>query len=225
MRIETRRLTPISPPPVKSADLFRPVVLGNRSAAVDVDTVASILSAVFVSSTGAPSLTWHPTPIEALAPPKAEDAGASLRGLETQSCHIGSTAIPGIVAKPVIDILLEVERIERLDQQVAAMQRLGYEALGEFGIPGRRYFRKNDGNGTRTHHVHGFLAGSDGAIRHVAFRAYMVAHLAEAQAYGALKERLASRHPDDIEAYMDGKDAFIKDREHRALEWWASQKR
>ena len=74
------------PSPVKSADLLRPVVLGNRSAAVDVDTVASILSAVFVSSTGAPSLTWHPTPIEALAPPKAEDAGASPRGLETQSC-------------------------------------------------------------------------------------------------------------------------------------------
>jgi GrpB-like predicted nucleotidyltransferase (UPF0157 family) len=137
--------------------------------------------------------------------------------------HIGSTAIPGIVAKPVIDILLEVERIERLDQQVAAMQGLGYQALGEFGIPGRRYFRRNDGNGTRTHQVHGFLAGSDGAMRHIAFRAYMVAHRTEAQAYGTLKERLASLHPDDIEAYMDGKDSFIKDRERLALEWWASQ--
>jgi hypothetical protein len=79
-------LTPISPPPVKSPDLFRPVVLGNRSAAGDVDTVAFVLSAVFVSSTGATSLTWHPTPIEALAPPKAEDAGANPHGLETQSC-------------------------------------------------------------------------------------------------------------------------------------------
>ena len=66
------------------------MVLGNRSAAGDVDTVAFVLAAVFVSSTGATSLTWHPTPIEALAPPKAEDAGASPRGLETQSCpHAG----------------------------------------------------------------------------------------------------------------------------------------
>jgi GrpB-like predicted nucleotidyltransferase (UPF0157 family) len=137
--------------------------------------------------------------------------------------HVGSTAIPGIVAKPVIDILLEVERIDRLDQQVAGMQGLGYEALGEFGIPGRRYFRKNDESGTRSHHVHGFLAGSDGAIRHLAFRAYMVAHPSEAQAYGALKEWLASLHPNDIDAYMDGKDSFIKDRERIALDWWASQ--
>ena len=138
--------------------------------------------------------------------------------------HIGSTAIPGIVAKPVIDILLEVERIERLDQQVTTMQGLGYDALGEYGIPGRRYFRKNDHNGTRTHHVHGFLAGSDEAMRHVAFRAYMVAHPSEAQAYGVLKAQLASLHSDDIEAYMDGKDSFIKERERLALEWWASHK-
>lgn len=139
--------------------------------------------------------------------------------------HIGSTAIAGIVAKPVIDMLLEVEAIERLDREVAAMRGLGYDALGEFGIPGRRYFRKNDGNGTRTHQVHGFLAGSDGAMRHVAFRAYMVAHPAEAQAYGALKERLALLHPNDIKAYMDGKDSYIKDRERVALGWSASQKR
>lgn len=134
--------------------------------------------------------------------------------------HVGSTAIPGIAAKPIIDILLEVERIERLDRQVAELQGLGYEALGEFGIPGRRYFRKNDEHGTRTYHVHGFLAGSHGAVRHIAFRAYMVAHPAEAQAYGTLKVRLASRHPDDIAAYREGKDAFIKQRERLALEWW-----
>jgi len=61
-------------------------------------------------------------------------------------------------------------------------------------------------------------------MRHVAFRAYMVAHPSEAQAYGALKMRLASLHSDDIEAYMDGKDSFIKKRERLALEWWASHK-
>lgn len=71
-------------------------------------------------------------------------------------------------------------------------------------------------------HVHGFLAGSDGALRHRAFHANLVAHADEARAYGALKERLASLHPDDMEADMDGKDAFVKEREHRALAWWGS---
>lgn len=58
----------------------------------------------------------------------------------------------------------------------------------------------------------------------MAFRAYMVAHPSEAQAYGVLKAQLASLHSDDIEAYMDGKDSFIKERERLALEWWASHK-
>ncbi len=137
--------------------------------------------------------------------------------------HVGSTAIPGIVAKPVIDILIEVEAIERLDQQAAAMHALGYEALGEYGIPGRRYFRKDDDHGTRTHQVHAFCAGSEGAVRIMAFRAYMVAHPADAQAYGALKAGLAARHPGDKVAYRDGKAAFVKERERLALDWWASQ--
>ncbi len=137
--------------------------------------------------------------------------------------HIGSTAIPGIAAKPILDLLLEVERLERLDEQAGAMRGLGYEAMGEFGIPGRRYFRKDDAGGTRTHHVHGFLAGSEGATRHLAFRAYMVAHPEEARAYGALKERLAARYPGDMNAYMDGKDAFVRERERRALTWWAAR--
>src|SRR5687768_7900854 len=63
--------------------------------------------------------------------------------------HIGSTAIPGIVAKPIIDILLEVADIRRLDSLAAGMASLGYECLGEYGMSGRRYFRKNDPAGTR----------------------------------------------------------------------------
>jgi GrpB-like predicted nucleotidyltransferase (UPF0157 family) len=137
--------------------------------------------------------------------------------------HIGSTAIPGIAAKPVIDILLEVDVIDRLDRQRADMQALSYEALGEFGIQGRRYFRKNTATGIRTHHVHGFRTGSAEAVRHLAFRAYLVAHPDESQAYGALKEALAMQHPNDMPAYMDGKDVFIKERVRRALVWWETK--
>mgnify|MGYP002777060727 CR=1 FL=1 len=124
--------------------------------------------------------------------------------------HIGSTAIPGIYAKPIIDLLVEVHTIKQIDEQTTAMQALGYEALGEFGIPGRRYFRKHNALGDRTHHVHVFQSGSPEIKRHLAFRDYLRTHPAEAQAYSQLKQALAQQHPHDIEAYMDGKDGFIR---------------
>lgn len=134
--------------------------------------------------------------------------------------HIGSTAIPGAFAKPIIDFLLEVNDVVELDARSPAMQGLGYEALGEFGIPGRRYFRKNNVLGARTYQVHAFEAGSTEIERHIAFRDYMIAHPGEAQAYSALKLKLAQEHPDDIEAYMDGKSPFIKEHEAKAIAWY-----
>ena len=133
--------------------------------------------------------------------------------------HIGSTAIPGIHAKPVIDMLLEVPTLASLDARSPVMESLGYEAMGEFGIPGRRYFRRNDASGTRTHQVHSFVAGSAEATRHLAFRDYMRAHPDVAREYGALKARLAEEYPDSMDAYMDGKDAFVKQHERLALSW------
>lgn len=133
--------------------------------------------------------------------------------------HIGSTAIPGIWAKPIIDIMVEVKDIAAVDSANGAMAALGYEAMGEYGISGRRFFRKNDSAGIRTHHVHVFEAGSAGAARHLAFRDFMRAHPDAAQKYSDLKRALAAQHPHDIEAYMNGKDSFIKTMERRALEW------
>lgn len=133
--------------------------------------------------------------------------------------HIGSTAIPKIKAKPIIDILLEVVSVEALDQQTPLLGALGYEVMGEFGIPGRRYFRLDDLQGTRTHQVHAFEAGVANVVRHIAFRDYMRAHPLVAEEYGALKERLANAFPHDSNAYVDGKDAFVKEHERRALRW------
>ena len=137
--------------------------------------------------------------------------------------HIGSTAIPGIYAKPIIDFLLEVDDITHMDDKQPVVEQLGYEALGEFGIPGRRYFRKNNAAGIRTHQIHTFQTGNPEIERHLAFRDYMVAHPEAAQAYSALKQKLAQAHPDDIEAYMDGKDPFIKDHEAQAITWYRHQ--
>ncbi len=131
--------------------------------------------------------------------------------------HIGSTAINGIYAKPIIDILLVLEDLAMAEGGASAMRALGYEALGEFGIPGRRYFRKNDAYGVRTHHVHTFMRGSEAAKRHLAFRDYMNSHPSVAQEYSVLKQRLAKAFPHDMDAYMDGKDSFIKHHEALAL--------
>lgn len=133
--------------------------------------------------------------------------------------HIGSTAVPGIYAKPVIDMLAEVRDLEDLDGCEGAMAGLGYEVMGEFGIPGRRYFRRSDARGFRTHHVHAFLAGSHGVARHLAFRDYLRAHADVAREYSELKRRLVTTCAGDMEAYMDGKDAFVRDIERKALEW------
>src|SRR4051794_38913089 len=85
--------------------------------------------------------------------------------------HIGSTAIPGIHAKCVIDMLAVVDDVRRLDDEAnPRMVALGYEAMGEFGIPERRYFRRDDAAGNRTHQVHAFAVGSPDVERHLAFR-------------------------------------------------------
>lgn len=133
--------------------------------------------------------------------------------------HIGSTAIPTIYAKPIIDLLVEVAEIHEVAAHNPAMESLSYEAMGEFGIPGRRYFRKDDQAGVRTHHVHVFAAGSSEVQRHLAFRDFLLAHPELAQQYSELKRSLATAFPDSMEKYMDGKDAFIKEVDRKAAEW------
>lgn len=138
--------------------------------------------------------------------------------------HIGSTAIPGIYAKPIIDFLIEVRDINAVDSRHGEMAALGYEALGEFGLEGRRYFRKDDDAGNRTHHVHTYGIDSPQLARHLAFRDFLRAHPDWAGQYSELKRRLVEQHPDSIESYMDGKDPFIKRVEQLALEWQRKQR-
>lgn len=131
--------------------------------------------------------------------------------------HIGSTSIPAIHAKPVIDLMVEVADIERIDGYNEQMKQLNYEALGENGIPNRRFFMKGDDN--RTHHVHIFEKGDAEIERHLAFRDYMMAHPEEAQSYSQLKKRLAKRFPENMDEYIEGKDSFIKTIDRKAAEW------
>lgn len=130
--------------------------------------------------------------------------------------HIGSTAVPGLAAKPIIDILMEVTGLAALDALNPAMETLGYEPRGEFGIPGRRYFRK--GGDDRTHHIHAFASGDPGLRRHLAFRDYLRAHPDVAREYAELKKKVAETCGNDLGRYCDGKDAFVKRIERLALD-------
>jgi len=150
---------------------------------------------------------------------ESRQVAAALGGNLIAIHHIGSTSIPDIYAKPVIDILVEVADMTDVDLRSQEMDALGYEVMGEFGIEGRRYFRKDDAQGTRTHQVHVFQSGSDQIARHLAFRDYMIAHPEEARSYSDLKKRLADTHCDDPDGYMDGKDGFIKEIDRRAAAW------
>ncbi len=129
--------------------------------------------------------------------------------------HIGSTSVVGLAAKPIIDILIETEDIGRFSIHDAELTRLGYEPRGELGIPGRRFYPK--GGELRTHHVHAFQRGDQLILRHLAFRDYLIGHPEVAAEYGALKTTVAAACNNDINRYMDGKDAWIKRIEHLAI--------
>lgn len=133
--------------------------------------------------------------------------------------HIGSTSVADLQAKPIIDIMPVVKDIRRVDALEQGFRALGYEAMGELGIPGRRFFPKGGDN--RTHHIHIFGRESrEDILRHLAVRDYLRAHPGEAREYGELKAALARRFPHDNDGYCDGKDAFVKTLEKKALAWY-----
>ena len=131
--------------------------------------------------------------------------------------HIGSTAVPGLAAKPIIDILAGIRHLEDARACIAPLATIGYEYVPEYEteLPERRYFRKGPRE-ARTHHVH--LVEVEGAFwrRHLAFRDYLRAHPEEAKRYAALKRALAAKFGEDREAYTDGKTAYVRGIEAKA---------
>ena len=146
-----------------------------------------------------------------------------IRGILGDNClavyHIGSTAVPGLAAKPILDIMPVVKSLADVDRTAEAFAAVGYEYLGEFGMTGRRYLRK--GGDERTHQIHIFAEGDrDNIERHLAVRDYLRVCPEERTAYAELKKRLAEAHPYDIDGYCDGKEAFVRALEERALRWY-----
>jgi GrpB-like predicted nucleotidyltransferase (UPF0157 family) len=123
--------------------------------------------------------------------------------------HVGSTAVPGLGAKPIIDIMIGLRDLAGHVRCVAPLQSLGYEHKGEFGIPGRHYFRRPV-RGPRTHQLHMVEHGRDFWVRHLLFRDYLRRNPDEAAAYQRLKLRLAARFGTDVEGYTEAKTEFIE---------------
>ncbi|MGZ0052160.1 GrpB family protein [Brevibacillus gelatini] len=132
--------------------------------------------------------------------------------------HIGSTSVPQIgFAKPIIDMLIVVKDILKVDEYNEQMILKGYKPRGEQGIAGRRYFSK--GGDQRTHHVHIYEVGNINIEYHLNFKEYLMNHPDEAKAYGELKLHLAKQSPDNVHVYQDGKEAFCTEMVRKAMEW------
>ena len=132
--------------------------------------------------------------------------------------HIGSTSVPGLAAKPIVDLIPVVTDLAALDGEQQTVEALGYDWFGEFGIAGRRYCSLTIG-GERQVHLHFYTDDSPEIQRHLVFRDYLRTHPERAQAYAQEKRRAAALHPNDSWAYNEEKQAWVKAEEMRALAW------
>jgi GrpB-like predicted nucleotidyltransferase (UPF0157 family) len=134
--------------------------------------------------------------------------------------HVGSTAVPGLAAKPIVDLQLSVADVDARSIYVEPLEGLGYLfALDPaspnfhfFGLPAER---------PRTHHLHVCAAGSEDERRHLAVRDFLRVHSEEVAAYAGLKRGLVDRVPGDRLAYIKSKDSYVAALEVRALAWAA----
>ena len=144
--------------------------------------------------------------------------GAALGSIGVRLEHVGSTAVPGLPAKPIIDLQLSVEVVEQDALYRGCLERLGYLFVADPDSPEYRFFAK-PAQRPRSFHLHICEAGSAHEIRHPALRDYLSSHREEAESYAAVKRELNSRTGCDRLAYIAGKSAYVDALEGRALAW------
>jgi GrpB-like predicted nucleotidyltransferase (UPF0157 family) len=122
--------------------------------------------------------------------------------------HVGSTAVPGLAAKPIIDMDVVVPSVTDIPKAIVRLATLGYVHQGDLGITGREAFISPYGK--PRHHLYVCALDGDELRRHRSFRDYLLTHPDEARAYGALKKAAALRFADDRAAYTEAKTRFVK---------------
>ena len=131
--------------------------------------------------------------------------------LGVQIVHIGSTAVPSLAAKPVIDLNLVLRSAGDLPAVIERLARLGYVHEGDLGIVGREAFATPPGYSRHDHHLYVCAPDWSGHADQVAFRDYLRAHRRTAIAYARLKRSLAATHGTNRSAYANAKSGFIED--------------
>jgi GrpB-like predicted nucleotidyltransferase (UPF0157 family) len=138
----------------------------------------------------------------------ADRLAAALGSLAVGIEHVGSTAVPGLAAKPIIDLDVVIASRADLPAVIDRLRLLGYDHEGDLGVPGRDAFASPPGG--PSHHLYVCPAGSPALARHLALRDRLRADPEAAGAYGDLKRSLAARFGHDRAAYTDAKSAFIE---------------
>ena len=133
--------------------------------------------------------------------------------------HIGSTSVPGLPSKPIVDLMPEFSSDEARLAARIGLEELGYEWMGEFGLSGRSYSKKIDPfSGRRLFHMHAYTTGHPGLVRHLAFRDALRDNASLRAAYTSVKASCAARFPEGGENYQACKSEWIDKAEKRALD-------
>lgn len=144
---------------------------------------------------------------------EADRLRAGLGTLVKDVAHVGSTSVPGMIAKPLIDVMVGLNTLADIAAAIPIMQSLGYEYKGEFGVPDRHFFVLGD---PTTHHVHMVFHGGPFWRLNCLFRDHLRDNPGEARAYETLKRELAAKFANNRESYTKGKDSFIRSMLSRA---------
>ena len=135
--------------------------------------------------------------------------------------HVGSTAIPGMIAKPIIDFDIVI-RMPEFDEVRSRLEMIGYVHQGDLGIPEREAFALTDlklKEELPPHHLYVCDIKSKELHRHIAFRDYLRSHPDDASKYSEIKIQLVKKHSGDRTLYIDGKDHLVKEILEKAIEW------
>lgn len=144
-----------------------------------------------------------PAHFETLRPTIWSAVGAVAIAIE----HVGSTSVPGLAAKPIIDIDVVVATAADVPVAVERLATLGYEHRGNLGVDGREAF--NGPPGPPRHHLYVCVQGGAALVNHLMLRSFLRQNSESAAHYGRLKKQLAAKFPTDIDRYVDGKTGFI----------------
>ena len=158
---------------------------------------------------GVVSLVPHSEEWGGLFKEEAARIATCLQGKVFDIEHVGSTAVPGIPAKPIIDIAVGIPDLAAIGMFVRLLEQIGYEYRGDRFVDGNHIFVKGP-ESNRTHHLHVVALGGAKWRDYVLFRDYLRSHAGARSEYAVLKRRLAEEYPFDRESYTQGKHEYIR---------------